>query len=63
MDKISVRGMSCEHCAASVKGALEGLGLQNVQVDLASGVASFGETDMAKDKIAAAIDDIGFELA
>lgn len=38
---LKVQGMTCGHCVAAVKGALEGLdGVRSAQVDLQSGRAT-----------------------
>ena len=42
MPDITVKGMSCAHCAAAMTKALESLpGVSNVQVDLAGGRVSY----------------------
>lgn len=61
MNTIKVKGMSCQHCQAAVKSALEELGLTSVSVSLEEGTASY-EGQAAPDALAAAIDDAGFEL-
>ncbi len=39
--RLQVKGMSCNHCVAAVKGALEKVqGVDSAQVDLASGAAT-----------------------
>lgn len=44
MTTIKIKGMSCEHCVMRVTKALSGIdGIKNVQVDLASGQATFDE--------------------
>ena len=64
MTTIKVKGMSCQHCQASVTEALKGIeALSDVSVNLEKGEASFsssGEVDMAR--ITAAIRDIGFDV-
>lgn len=57
---IDIEGMSCEHCANAVKGALEELGAINVAVDLNEGWA---EADISADNAAIAerLEDEGFE--
>ncbi len=40
MTELKVEGMSCGHCQAAVKGALEEVpGVKGVEVDLAKGIA------------------------
>lgn len=62
MNTIKIKGMSCGHCTASVKEALEKLdGVSNVDVDLDKGEANYnGEVDPAV--IKDTIESIGFEL-
>jgi copper chaperone len=44
MPTIKIRGMSCNHCVTAVTKALEGIdGIENVEVDLGRGEASFDE--------------------
>ncbi len=61
---ISVKGMSCGHCVASVKEALEKVpGVSDVSVDLTFGSATFTEASPLDVKILKdAIEKIGFEF-
>ncbi|MEU6546036.1 cation transporter [Streptomyces sp. NPDC046859] len=60
----AVSGMSCAHCRAALTEAVGALdGVTGVDVDLAAGhvtVTSVAEPDDAR--IAAAVDDAGYEL-
>ena len=62
MTTIKIKGMSCQHCVASTRKALEEIpGIENVMVDLDKGEARFtGEADPqeVKETIAA----IGFKV-
>lgn len=62
MASVSIKGMSCQHCVASVKEALEKIpGIKDVAVDLDKAEARFdGEPDLAEVK--EAITKIGFEV-
>lgn len=62
MKEIKVGGMSCEHCRKAVTSALEELGLNEVKVDLKSGVAAFAENPVSEEAVREAIDDAGFEV-
>jgi len=64
MPTISVKGMSCQHCVASVTKALNEIeGISNVAVDLAKGTATFNEKNpVALATIKKAIAAIGFEV-
>lgn len=62
MATVSIKGMSCQHCVASTKKALEGIsGVTNVQVDLEKGEASY-DGDVDTKVIKEAITKIGFEV-
>ncbi len=62
MTVITIKGMSCPHCVASTKKALEDTdGLSNVTVDLEKNQASF-DGDVPLSKVKEAISKIGFEV-
>ncbi len=62
MATISIKGMSCSHCVASTKKALEEIpGISNVHVNLEKKEASFdGEVDA--NSVKEAIEKIGFQI-
>lgn len=64
MPVIKIKGMSCQHCVASVTKALKEIeGIRNVQVDLEKGEASFQESPpVDPEAIKKAIAAIGFEV-
>jgi copper chaperone len=62
MKKLTISGMSCQHCVKAVTQALEGLGLKDVEVDLNTGSAAFAEADVDINALREAIDDSGFEV-
>lgn len=62
MTTIAIKGMSCPHCVASTKKALEEIaGISNVTVDLKQNQASY-DGDVAKETVKDAIAKIGFEV-
>jgi copper chaperone len=62
MGSIKIKGMSCQHCVGSVKEALEKIeGIENVVVDLDSGVAKFDGITVPEN-LENAITAIGFEV-
>lgn len=62
MTIIKIKGMSCQHCVASVRQTLETIpGITNVQIDLAKGEATF-DGEVALQKVKEAITRIGFEV-
>ena len=64
MPTIKVKGMSCQHCVASVTKALSEIeGITDVQVSLEKGEATYTESSpVSEDKIKDAITKIGFEV-
>ncbi len=62
MATVKIKGMSCQHCVASTKQALEKIpGITEVQVNLEKGEATYrGEVDAQTLKNA--ISKIGFEV-
>jgi copper chaperone len=62
MERLKIKGMSCQHCVGSVKKALENIpGLSRVVVNLEQGEATFSNENVARAEIRAAISKIGFE--
>jgi len=63
MPTITVKGMSCQHCVASVTKALSDIeGVEDVQVNLEAAEATFVESSpVGQDVLVAAIAAIGFE--
>jgi copper chaperone len=64
MPTITVKGMSCQHCVASVTKALSDIeGISDVAVNLENGSATFSEKiPIAPEIIKKAIAAIGFEV-
>lgn len=62
MNTVKIDGMSCQHCVASVRDALEKVaGISEVSVDLAKSEATYsGEID--PEMIKQAVSSIGFEV-
>lgn len=60
-----VKGMTCDHCVRAVTSELLLVpGVQAVDVDLSSGeVTVVSEAELARDDVADAIDEAGYELA
>lgn len=61
MTTIQIRGMKCQHCAASATQALEALGLERIQIDLIKGEATF-DGAAGLEAIRSALAAKGFEL-
>lgn len=64
MPTIKVKGMSCQHCVASVTKALQAIdGITTVNVDLLAGAVTYEETKpVATDSVKQAIFKTGFEV-
>ncbi|MBF6424044.1 heavy-metal-associated domain-containing protein [Nocardia cyriacigeorgica] len=62
---VTVRGMTCGHCASSVREEVGRIdGVTSVAVDLASGLVTIDSAaPVEPDAIAAAVDEAGYELA
>ncbi len=63
---INIGGMSCNHCVAAVKKALEELkGVKNVDINLPAGKADiiFYESVTDLEKIKEAVEDAGYEFS
>ncbi len=62
--KITIEGMSCQHCVKHVKEALEELdGIKSVKVSLESKSAEIElNHDVDNEKIKASIDEAGYEV-
>ncbi|HHW23047.1 MAG TPA: heavy-metal-associated domain-containing protein [Clostridiaceae bacterium] len=62
--KITIEGMSCQHCVRHVREALEELaGVKTAKVNLESKTAEVElDQDVDDEKIKAAISDAGYEV-
>ncbi|MXQ52628.1 copper ion binding protein [Shimazuella alba] len=61
--KLTVEGMSCNHCVISIEGALKEIGSKG-EVDLANGTVSveYDENKLSLDQIKEVIEDQGYEV-
>lgn len=61
---IRIEGMSCGHCTARVKKALEGLtGVSSAEVDLTTGTATIEAAASVSDAaLKEAIDEAGYDV-
>jgi copper chaperone len=62
---LAVRGMTCNHCKASVEGALGRLpGVRRVEVDLSSGEVrvDFDESRLGVESLRRAVEEVGYEV-
>ncbi|MFR1323983.1 MULTISPECIES: heavy metal-associated domain-containing protein [Ezakiella] len=62
MERINIKGMTCENCVKSVKEAMEKIpGIKNVIVNLEEGFAEY-EGLIPKNLVEKAIEAIGFDV-
>jgi copper chaperone CopZ len=64
MERIKIKGMTCQHCVMSVTKALGNLpGLKNLRVDLVKGEAAFENTqNIPRDSLRKAVEDAGYTV-
>jgi copper ion binding protein len=64
MERIKIKGMTCQHCVMSVTKALGTLpGVKNLRVDLVKGEAAFENTqDISRDSLRKAVEDAGYTV-
>lgn len=59
----SIKGMSCQHCAARVENGINELpGIQKVKINLKkeNGVVKFDDNQVSADQIAAKVTEVGY---
>ena len=62
MEKINIKGMTCENCVKAVKEAMEKIpGIKNIVVNLEEGFAEY-EGLIPKSLVEKAIEAIGFDV-
>ncbi|AQQ55289.1 copper chaperone CopZ [Planococcus lenghuensis] len=62
---LQINGMTCGHCKAAVDGALRNLqGVQNVQVDVAKGVAevTYNNSEVTTKNMKEAVEEQGYDV-
>jgi copper chaperone len=64
MKSIKIKGMSCQHCVMAVTKVLSALdGINNVQVDLKTGVATYEELKpVDANVVAEAVKKAGYDV-
>ncbi len=61
--KLMVQGMSCQHCVASVKRALESIeGVDEAKPDLTTGLVQLKGTVFDADRLARAVQEAGYRV-
>jgi len=61
---LEVKGMTCGHCVSAVKGALEGVGAEDVQVNLETGKVevNYDKSKVTVDQMKEAVEDQGYDV-
>jgi len=60
---IKIDGMSCQHCVAAVKKAVDAIdGVSSLNVEIGSAIVSFDETKTSSDAISGAIQSAGYKV-
>lgn len=60
---ITVSGMTCQHCAASVREELSEIpGLTVLDIDVASGKVTIEGSGFSEQAVAAAVEEAGYQL-
>ena len=64
MERMKIKGMTCQHCVMSVTKALGNLpGVKNLREDLVKGEAAFENTqDISRDSLRKAVEDAGYTV-
>jgi uncharacterized membrane protein YraQ (UPF0718 family)/copper chaperone CopZ len=61
--ELKISGMTCDHCAQSVKRALAAMpGVGSVEVDMAAGLARIGGHDLDACAMQKSVEDLGFKV-
>jgi copper chaperone len=61
-ETITITGMTCGGCVASVQRALERIGVQQSDVSIGTAVVEYDESKMSHDDVIEAIEDAGFDV-
>lgn len=62
-ETLNIEGMSCNHCVSSVNKALtETAGVEVENVEVGKAQVAFDDTQVTRDKLVEAIEDIGFTV-
>ncbi len=60
---IKIEGMSCQHCVAAVKKAVDALdGVSSSNIEVGSAVINFDESKTNRDAITGAIQSAGYKI-
>jgi copper chaperone len=61
--KFKIDGMSCQHCVAAVKKAVDALdGVSSSNVEVGSAIVSFDDSKTGSDAISGAIQSAGYKI-
>ena len=61
-ETVTIAGMSCGGCVASVQKALTRIGVERADVEVGSAAIEYDETKVSHDAVVEAIEDAGFDV-
>lgn len=61
-ETFTITGMSCGGCVASVRSALESVGVEDAQIEVGSATVEYDEASISHDAIVDAIEEAGFDV-
>jgi copper chaperone len=61
-ETITISGMSCGGCVASVQKALARIGVERADVEVGSATVEYDESKVTHDTVVEAIEDAGFDV-
>ncbi len=63
LENVKIEGMSCEHCVARVKKAIDAIdGVLNSDVSIGSASVEYDDTKTGRDQIVKAIEGVGYKV-
>ncbi|MFK7849331.1 MAG: cation transporter [Rhodothermales bacterium] len=63
-ETLTIEGMSCGHCVASVKNALAATaGVEVKHVEIGTAQVNYNTTEVSHAQLVAAVEDVGFTVA
>jgi copper chaperone len=61
-ETVTIAGMSCGGCVASVQKALARIGVERADVEVGSAVVEYDEAKVSHEAVVEAIEDAGFDV-
>ena len=61
-ETLTIAGMSCGGCVASIKNALARIGVERADVEVGSAAVEYDESKVSHQAVVEAIEDAGFDV-